>query len=65
MAAERSETVVYAGDGHFYRRDNELDYYARAEALLARCLGGRAEPMPAGGQPGTTGRVKVVGGPSR
>ncbi len=54
-------SVVYEGDGHFFRRENQLDFFARAEALLARCLGGRAEPMPAEGQPGSTARVKTVG----
>ncbi len=38
-------SVVYEGDGHFFSRQNELDYFARVEALFARCLGGRAEPM--------------------
>jgi dipeptidyl aminopeptidase/acylaminoacyl peptidase len=47
-ARKRGQTaisVVYEGDGHFFRRENELDYFARAEVLLARCLGGRAEPI--------------------
>jgi dipeptidyl aminopeptidase/acylaminoacyl peptidase len=54
-------SVVYEGDGHFYRRENWLDYLARAEALFARCLGGRAEPMPGDRYPGSTARV-VAGG---
>jgi dipeptidyl aminopeptidase/acylaminoacyl peptidase len=54
-------SIVYEGDGHFYRRANELDYYARVEALLARCLGGRAEPVRPGGEPGATARVRVAG----
>jgi dipeptidyl aminopeptidase/acylaminoacyl peptidase len=56
-------SVVYEGDGHFYRRENELDYYARVERLLAAHLGGRAEPMPGDRMPGSTAVVKVVGRP--
>jgi dipeptidyl aminopeptidase/acylaminoacyl peptidase len=47
-------SVVYDGDGHFFRRANELDYFARVEALFARCLGGRSEP--AATSSGTSGR---------
>ena len=50
-------SVVYEGDGHFYRRENQLDYLARVEALFARCLGGRAEPMPSDRYAGSTARV--------
>jgi dienelactone hydrolase len=50
-------SVVYEGDGHFYRRENQLDYLARVEALFARCLGGRAEPMAGDKYPGSTARV--------
>lgn len=39
-------SIVYKGDGHFFRRENQLDYFARVEALFARCLGGRSEPTP-------------------
>jgi dipeptidyl aminopeptidase/acylaminoacyl peptidase len=54
-------SVVYEGDGHFYRRENQLDYLARAEALFGRCLGGRVEPMDGGRYPGSTGRVRIIG----
>jgi len=57
----RVVSVVYEGDGHFFRRENQLDYFARAEALLARHLGGRAEPMVGDRQPGSTARVTAVG----
>jgi dipeptidyl aminopeptidase/acylaminoacyl peptidase len=56
-------SVVYEGDGHFYRRENELDYYARVEALFARHLGGRAEPRLGDRLPGSTAVVKLVGVP--
>jgi dipeptidyl aminopeptidase/acylaminoacyl peptidase len=55
--------VVYEGDGHFFRRENELDYYARVERLFSAHLGGRFEPMPGERIPGSTGMVKVVGTP--
>jgi len=42
--------AVYTDEGHgFARPENRLDFYGRAEAFLARCLGGRAEasqPVP-------------------
>jgi dipeptidyl aminopeptidase/acylaminoacyl peptidase len=38
-------SIVYNGDGHFFRRENQLDYFSRVEALFARCLGGRRQPM--------------------
>lgn len=39
--------VVYPDEGHgFARPENRVDFYARAEGFLAKCLGGRAEPMP-------------------
>jgi dipeptidyl aminopeptidase/acylaminoacyl peptidase len=53
-------SIVYEGDGHFFRRANELDFLARAEALFARCLGGRSEPMEGDRQPGSTARVKTT-----
>lgn len=52
-------SIVYEGDGHFFRRENELDFLARAEALFARCLGGRSEPMNGDREPGSTGRVRT------
>ena len=52
--------VVYQGDGHFYSRANQIDYMARAEALFARCLGGRAEPVATSPLAGCTARVRNV-----
>jgi dipeptidyl aminopeptidase/acylaminoacyl peptidase len=38
--------VLYADEGHgFVRPQNRLSFYAVAEAFLAQCLGGRAEPF--------------------
>jgi dipeptidyl aminopeptidase/acylaminoacyl peptidase len=59
-----AESVAYEGDGHFFRRENELDYYARVERLFAAHLGGRAEPLVAEKLPGSTGVVRVVGRPN-
>jgi dipeptidyl aminopeptidase/acylaminoacyl peptidase len=53
-------SIVYEGDGHFFRRENELDYFARVEALFARHLGGRSEPMKGDGQAGSTVRVLTM-----
>jgi dipeptidyl aminopeptidase/acylaminoacyl peptidase len=53
-------SVVYQGDGHFFGRVNQIDYMARVEALFARCLGGRAEPMAASPLPGSTAVVRNV-----
>ncbi|MFB3903187.1 MAG: alpha/beta fold hydrolase [Acidobacteriota bacterium] len=58
---QQAEAVLYEGDGHFFRRENQLDYFARVEALFARCLGGRAEPMAGTAQAGSTARVKTAG----
>jgi dipeptidyl aminopeptidase/acylaminoacyl peptidase len=54
--------VVYSDEGHgFARPENRLDFFARSEAFLADCLGGRIEPLPQGGKvPGSTAVVKVV-----
>lgn len=49
-------SIVYKGDGHFFRRENQLDYFARVEALFARCLGGRREPTEGDRHPGPTAR---------
>jgi dipeptidyl aminopeptidase/acylaminoacyl peptidase len=57
VAGVEATSVVYEGDGHFFRRVNEMDYLARAEALFARCLGGRSEPMGGESLPGSTARV--------
>ena len=57
--------VVYPDEGHgFARPENRTDFNARAEAFLARNLGGRAEPMAGDKIPGSTAQVKVVGGGS-
>jgi dipeptidyl aminopeptidase/acylaminoacyl peptidase len=63
MRGGSAASIVYEGDGHFFRRENELDYYARVERLFAAHLGGRAEPIPGERMPGSTGVVKVVGRP--
>ena len=54
--------VLYPDEGHgFARPENRIDFNARAEAFLGECLGGRVEPLPAGGKiPGSTAVVKVV-----
>jgi len=40
------EYVVYTDEGHgFARPENRMHFYARAEAFLAKHLGGRAEPI--------------------
>ncbi len=54
--------VVYSDEGHgFARPENRIDFFARSEAFLASCLGGRVEPLPEGGKvKGSTATVKVV-----
>ncbi len=54
--------VLYPDEGHgLARPENRTDFYARAEAFLAKSLGGRVEPLPAEGKiAGSTGVVKVV-----
>jgi dipeptidyl aminopeptidase/acylaminoacyl peptidase len=54
--------VLYPDEGHgFARPENRIDFNARAESFLGRCLGGRIEPLPEGGKvPGSTAIVKVV-----
>ena len=38
--------VLYPDEGHgFARPENNLSFYAIAEAFLAKCLGGRCEPI--------------------
>ena len=38
--------VLYPDEGHgFARPENNLSFFALAEAFLARCLGGRYEPI--------------------
>ncbi|KPK85735.1 MAG: peptidase S9 [Phycisphaerae bacterium SM23_33] len=46
QAGKPVEYVVYADEGHgFARPPNRLHFFAKAEAFLARYLGGRFEPM--------------------
>ncbi len=54
--------VLYPDEGHgFARPDNRIDFYARAEGFLSKCLGGRAEALPKEGKiAGSTAVVKVV-----
>ncbi|MFO0596635.1 MAG: S9 family peptidase [Myxococcaceae bacterium] len=54
--------VLYSDEGHgFARPENRIDFFARAEAFLVPCLGGRAEPLPKEGKmAGSTAVVKVV-----
>jgi dipeptidyl aminopeptidase/acylaminoacyl peptidase len=55
--------VLYPDEGHgFARPENRIDFNARAEAFLSRCLGGRSEPMEADRIHGSSAVVKVVGG---
>lgn len=43
--------ALYPDEGQgFLRSENREDFYARAEQLLGRCLGGRVEPLPPGGK---------------
>ena len=45
LANRPVEYVVYADEGHgFVRPENNLHFFAKAEAFLARYLGGRCEP---------------------
>jgi len=38
--------VLYPDEGHgFARPENNLSFYAIAEAFLAQCIGGRSEPI--------------------
>ena len=54
--------VLYTDEGHgFLRPENRIDFNARAEAFLAKYLGGRFEPMEGERYPGSTPVVKVVG----
>lgn len=54
--------VLYPDEGHgFARPENRIDFYARSEAFLASCLGGRVEALPKEGKiAGSTAVVKVV-----
>ena len=38
--------VLYPDEGHgFQKPENDLSFYAIAESFLARCLGGRQQPI--------------------
>lgn len=55
--------VLYPDEGHgFARPENRIDFNARMEAFLAKHLGGRAEPMKDDPYPGSTAKVRVIGG---
>ncbi len=59
-----AEYVLYPDEGHgFARPENRLDFSARTELFLARCLaGGRFEPMPVEGKvAGSSAVVKRSG----
>lgn len=54
--------VLYPDEGHgFARPENRIDFNARAEAFLAKYIGGRAEPVEGEKYPGSTAVVKVIG----
>jgi len=54
--------VLYPDEGHgFARPENRIDFNARAEAFLAKYLGGRAEPLNGDRYPGSTAVVRVIG----
>jgi dipeptidyl aminopeptidase/acylaminoacyl peptidase len=54
--------VLYPDEGHGFRRpENSIDFNARAEAFLAKHLGGRAEPIDGDKYPGSTAVVKEIG----
>jgi dipeptidyl aminopeptidase/acylaminoacyl peptidase len=58
--------VVYPDEGHgFARPENRIDFYGRAEAFLARCLGGPSEPMRGDRYPGSTAVVKADTQPAK
>lgn len=54
--------VLYPDEGHgFARPENRIDFFARSEAFLSSCLGGRSEPLPKDGKiAGSTAQVKIV-----
>jgi dipeptidyl aminopeptidase/acylaminoacyl peptidase len=52
--------VVYPDEGHgFARPENRIDFYGRAEAFLADCLGGQSEPVKGDVYPGSSAVVKT------
>lgn len=54
--------ALYGDEGHgFARPENRVDFMARADAFLAKCLGGRFEPMRVEGRvPGASVVVRVA-----
>jgi dipeptidyl aminopeptidase/acylaminoacyl peptidase len=53
--------VVYPDEGHvFARSENRIDHFARIEAFLAACLGGRAEPLTGDRYPGSSVMIKIA-----
>lgn len=53
--------VLYPDEGHgFARPENRTDFNARAEAFLAKYLGGRLEALSGDKYPGSTAVVRVV-----
>jgi hypothetical protein len=58
--------VLYPDEGHgFARPENRIDFYGRAEAFLAGCLGGASEPLKGERYPGSTAIVKVDTRPAK
>lgn len=59
-AANRQVTyVVYPDEGHgLARPENRLDFAARTEAFLAKCLGLRSEPLAKAGVAGSSAQVR-------
>ncbi len=54
--------VLYPDEGHgFARPENRIDFTARAEAFLAKYLGGRFEPLLGDKYPGSSAVVRVIG----
>lgn len=54
--------VLYPDEGHgFIRAENVMDFNARMEEFLARCLGGRAEPLGGERVPGSSAVVTSFG----
>lgn len=55
--------VLYPDEGHgFVRPENRIDFFARAEAFLAKYLKGRVEPAEGERIPGSTAIVRTIGG---
>ncbi|KAF8066249.1 dapb3 [Scenedesmus sp. PABB004] len=55
-AGRKVSYVLYPDEGHgLVRHENRLDFYGRADAFLATCLGGRSEPFAA--VPGSSAEV--------